>query len=100
MRGYCTFGSFNQLRKHSKRTKRTWGRVLMAMPEVIITKRTANIDTQVTSPMTCKSRLILAASPGAADAQGQGLHAPGGDRKVDQCLPAVCVRSVHPRRQF
>jgi predicted O-linked N-acetylglucosamine transferase (SPINDLY family) len=31
-KGFCTFGSFNALRKHSKRTKRTWGRVLMAVP--------------------------------------------------------------------
>jgi predicted O-linked N-acetylglucosamine transferase (SPINDLY family) len=31
-KGFCTFGSFNSLRKHSKRTKRTWGRVMMAVP--------------------------------------------------------------------
>jgi len=32
-KGFCTFGSFNALRKHSKRTKRTWGRLMMAMPD-------------------------------------------------------------------
>lgn len=32
-KGFCTFGSFNSLRKHSKKTKRTWVRLMMAMPE-------------------------------------------------------------------
>eukprot|EP00802_Teleaulax_amphioxeia_P007341 Tamp_07347.p1 GENE.Tamp_07347~~Tamp_07347.p1 ORF type:complete len:650 (+),score=103.81 Tamp_07347:73-1950(+) len=62
-REYCTFGSFNSLRKHSKRTKRTWGRILMGLPEAqLMLKDKAFMHPQETERWT-KAFLQCACDP-------------------------------------